>query len=202
LTHSDARQYLPRHRMPPHHRFAARALAGAVLLALAACSEPLGLPPPVLSNVVDQISLFALEGTPLTTPSAYKLSGRQLVRTDQSADFDFAFNIDASNRPVLLPTGAVGLPQGSGIQVATQGFDALTVAPTGGYVLDQPVAVDVDVVALVRSRTLGCSFGLSVPLYAKLHVLTVDLVARRIDFEILVDQNCGYRGLETGFPLK
>jgi len=158
------------------------------------------LPPPVLSNVVDQISLFALEGTPLTTPSAYKLSGRQLVRTDQSADFDFAFNIDASNRAVLLPTGAVGLPQGSGIQVATQGFDALTVAPTGGYVLDQPVAVDVDVVALVRSRTLGCSFGLSVPLYAKLHVLTVDLVARRIDFEILVDQNCGYRGLETGYP--
>ena len=187
--------------MPPRHRFAARALAGAVVLALAACSEPLGLPPPVLSNVVDQISLFALEGTPLTTPSAYKLSGRQLVRTDQSADFDFAFNIDASNRPVLLPTGAVGLPQGSGIQVATQGFDALTVAPTGGYVLDQPVAVDVDVVALVRSRILGCSFGLSVPLYAKLHVLTVDLVDRRIDFEILVDQNCGYRGLETGFPL-
>src|SRR2546426_11763723 len=126
--------------MPPRHRFAARALAGAVVLALAACSEPLGLPAPALSNFVDTLSLFALEGTPLTTPSAYRLSGRQLVRTDQSADFDFAFNIDASNRPVLLPTGAVGLPQGSGIQVATQGFDALTVAPTGGYGLDQPVA--------------------------------------------------------------
>src|SRR2546428_7662602 len=81
-------------------------------------------------------------------------------------------------------------------------FRSLTVAPRGGYVLNQPVAVDVDVVALVRSRLLGCSFGLSEPLYAKLHVLTVDLVARRIDFEILVDQNCGYRGLDTGFPLQ
>src|SRR2546427_6988028 len=148
--------------MPPHHRFAARALAGAVLLALAACSEPLGLPPPVLSNVVDQISLFALEGTPLTTPSAYKLSGRQLVRTDQSADFDFAFNIDASNRPVLLPTGAVGLPQGSGIQVATQGFDGLTVAPTGGYALAQTGAGGGDAAALGRARTLGWALGLSV----------------------------------------
>src|SRR2546427_10776400 len=105
--------------MPPRHRFAARALAGAVVLALAACSEPLGLPPPVLSNFVETVSLFALEGTPLTTPSAYKLSGRQLVRTDQSADFDFAFNIDASNPAVLLPTGAVGRPQRSGVQAAT-----------------------------------------------------------------------------------
>src|SRR5438445_2873515 len=188
--------------MPPRHRFAARALAGAVALALPACSEPLGLPAPALSNFVDTLSLFPLEGTPLRTPSAYRLSGRQLVRTDQSADFDFAFNIDASNRAVLLPTGALGLPLNSGIQVATQTFDALTIAPTGGYVRDQPVAVDVDVVTLVRSRTVGCSFGLSVPLYAKLHVLTVDLVARRIDFEILVDENCGYRGLDTGYPLQ
>ena len=202
MTHSDARQYLPRHRMPPRHRFAARALAGAVLLALAACSQPLGLPPPTTSNVVDTIALFALVGTPLRTPSAYKLSGRQLVRTYQSADFDFAFNIDASNRAVLLSTGALGLPQSSGIQVATQPFEALTVAPTGGYVLDQAVAVDVHVVALVRSRLLGCAFGLSEPLYAKLHVLAVDLVARRIDLEILVDQNCGYRGLDTGYPLQ
>ena len=130
------------------------------------------------------------------------MSGRQLVRTYQSADFDFAFNIDASNRAVLLPTGALGLPQSSGIQVATQPFEALTVAPTGGYVLDRAVAVDLDVVALVRSRLLGCAFGLSEPLYAKLHVLAVDLVARRIDLEILVDQNCGYRGLDTGYPLQ
>jgi len=28
----------------------------------------------------------------------------------------------------------------------------------------------------------------------------VDTTARRLDFEILVDQNCGYRGLELGLP--
>src|SRR2546425_847045 len=97
---------------------------------------------------------------------------------------------------------AGALPQTPGIQVAPHPSKALTVAPPGGYVLDQAVAVDFDVVALVRSRLWGCAFGLSEPLSAKLHVLPVDLVARRIDLEILVDQNCGYRGLETGFPLK
>src|SRR2546425_8314381 len=149
--------------MPPRHRFAAPALAGAVLLALAACSEPLGLPPPVLSNFVDTIALFALEGTPLTTPSAYKLSARQLVRTDQSADFDFAFNIDASNRAVLLPTGALGLPLNSGIQVATQPFKALTVAPTGGYALGPAGPVGVHGLAVGRSPPFGCALRRSAP---------------------------------------
>ena len=37
-------------------------------------------------------------------------------------------------------------------------------------------------------------------LYAKLHVLAIDTVARRIDFEILTNVNCGYRGLEEGLP--
>ena len=31
-------------------------------------------------------------------------------------------------------------------------------------------------------------------------VLGVDATARRLNFEILVDQNCGYRGLEPGLP--
>jgi hypothetical protein len=36
--------------------------------------------------------------------------------------------------------------------------------------------------------------------YAKLHVLAIDRAARRLDFEILTDINCGYRGLEPGVP--
>src|SRR2546428_7461741 len=164
--------------MPPRHRFAAPALAGAVLLALAACTQPLGLPPPVLSNFVDTIALFALDGTPLTTPSAYKLSGRQLVRTDRSADFDFAFNIEASNRAVLLPTGTVGLPQSSGIQVATTTFDALTVAPTGGYLFGPTGPVDDDVRVVGGPPDFCCSFTLRQPLYAKLHRPTAGFLAR------------------------
>jgi hypothetical protein len=55
---------------------------------------------------------------------------------------------------------------------------------------------------LVQSRLTTCSFGANASYYAKLRVLAVDAAARRIDFEILVNTNCGYRGLEPGLPTR
>jgi len=193
--------------MPPRCRFVPPtvAVAGLALLA-AACSDTTGLPAAVINSVVDTVSLFALFGTPISTPSAYALNGRlgglaanALVRTDQASAFDFAFNFDSLRRPVLLPPGAVGLGQSAGLQRASLPFDAITVAPTGGYVFDQPLVVDTGTVAIVRSPT-NCLFGVTVFLYAKLRVVAIDTTARRIDFWILVDQNCGYRGLAPGIP--
>ena len=55
-------------------------------------------------------------------------------------------------------------------------------------------------VAVVRSRpTSTCVIG-TVYYYAKLQVVRIDTIARRIDYNILVDLNCGYRGLEPGIP--
>ena len=84
---------------------------GLALIAalLAACGNTTGLLPPNDANVVDTISLFALDGTPVTAPSGSRLSDTAVVRTDQSGDIDFAFNITPAGRPVLLPTGALGL---------------------------------------------------------------------------------------------
>jgi hypothetical protein len=184
--------------------FASRvAVTGLVVLA-AACSNTTGLPAAGITNVVDTTSLFALFGTPIATPSAYDLNGRltghPLVRTDQASAFDFAFNFDSLRRPVLLPTGAVGLGQSSGLQQASVPFDSIKVAPTGGYVLDRGLVVDSGAVVIVRSRPTGCLFGVTVFTYAKLVVVAIDTTVRRIDFRILVDQNCGYRGLEPGIP--
>src|SRR6266550_1170056 len=181
LTHSDGVQYLLRHRMSRRCPWFAPTVAvtGLVVLA-AACSDTTGLPAAGIDNVVDTTSLYALFGTPIATPSAYDLTGRltghPLVRTDQTAAFDFAFNFDSLRRPVLLPTGAVGLGQSSGLQLASVPFDSIKLAPT------------------------GCLFGVTVFSYAKLVVVAVDTTARRIDFRILVDQNCGYRGLAPGIP--
>ncbi len=177
-----------------------------VVLALAAaCGDPLGLPPPAIPNRTDTVSLYALSGTPVTTPSAYVISFRQVVRTDQSAQgFDFAFDIDSTGRAVLLPTGALKLPRASGIRLTSEPFDSILVATTGGYQGDSAVAVDSNTVALLHSRPLVCSFGITSIYYAKLHVLRVDTTSgpngRRIDFEILNNVNCGYRGLEPGLP--
>ena len=177
-----------------------------VVLALAAaCGDPLGLPPPGIANRTDTVSLYALSGTPVTTPSAYVISFRQVVRTDQSAQgFDFAFDIDSTGRALLLPTGALKLPRGSGVKLSSVPFDSILVATAGGYQSDSAVAVDSNTVALLHSRPLVCSFGITSIYYAKLHVLRIDTTSgpngRRIDFEILNNVNCGYRGLEEGLP--
>jgi hypothetical protein len=53
---------------------------------------------------------------------------------------------------------------------------------------------------VAHSRASACSFGSIVFYYGKFEVLAIDTLARRIDLQALVDQNCGYRGLSPGFP--
>lgn len=175
------------------------------LVVAAACGDPLGLPPAAIANRTDTVSLYALSGTPVTAASAYVIAFRQKIRTDQSTlGFDFVFDIDSLGRALLLPTGALRLGRGSGIQLSTLEFDSLKVAPTSRYQLDSAVVVDSNAVMVLHSRPLTCSFGITSLYYAKLHVLAVDTTSgpdgRRIDFEILTDINCGYRGLEEGLP--
>ncbi len=186
--------------MPPHRRIAARvvALTGLGLLVVA-CNDTSNLPAPFFTNVVGTVSLFALRGTAITLPSAYSLEGAQPVRTDQTTQLDFAFDFDSLGAPALFPTGAIHLGLSSGLQRSTTAFDAIKLAPTGGYVFDKPLALDTGTVVLVRSRPTPC-VGTTVSLYAKLRVLGVDSTARSLRFEILVDQNCAYRGLEPGLP--
>jgi hypothetical protein len=181
--------------------------AAAFLVAcslVAACGDPFPLPQAGIENKVDTVFLYALSGTPVTSPSAYALEFRQVVRTDQATGFDFAFDIDSTGQAKLFPTGALRLGRQSGIQLSDTPFDSIRIAPTGNYELDSAVAVDTAMVAIVHSRPLTCSFGIAAVLYAKLHVLSIDTTSgpngRRIQIEILTDVNCGYRGLETGLP--
>ncbi len=169
---------------------------------LAACGDPFGLPPPRVENQVDTITLFALDGTPLSSPSAYHLETLSVVRTDRSPVFDFAFNVDSLGRPVLLPTGALRLGEASGIRVMPTPFDSIKVAPGDGYERTKAVVVGTGTLAVVHSRLTPCTFGTTVFLYAKLQVLAFDAAARRIELQILTNANCGYRGLEPGFPVR
>ncbi|HTI04830.1 MAG TPA: hypothetical protein VL549_05910 [Gemmatimonadales bacterium] len=173
------------------------------LVVVAACGD-IALPAPAFDNRVDTLTLYALDGTAVYLPSAYDLEFRQVVRTDQATGFDFIFNIDSAGRAVLLPLGALKLGNLSGIQLTTQKFDSIAIAPTSGYKLDSAVVVDSGSVALVHSRPLTCSFQLSTTYYAKLHILSIDTTSaaggRSMRFEILTDVNCGYRGLQPGLP--
>jgi len=186
--------------MTPRRRLVAvtAAVTGLALLA-AACSNTTGLPAAVFTNVVDTVSLYALRGTAIALPSAYSIQDRATVRTDTTVNLDFAFDFDSAGKPALLPTAALRLGTASGLQPTSTAFPAITLAPTGGYIQDTAVTLDTGKVLYAVSRPVTCLIG-GIPLYAKLHVLSVDSTARRVDFEILVDRNCGYRGLAPGLP--
>jgi hypothetical protein len=175
-----------------------RYLTVLVGLALAAgCSDSNGLADPTINNVVDTVTLGALEGTPIQTPSAYSILNGA-VRTDQTTAFEFAYNVDSTGRHVFLPQEVLGL-SGSGVKPGLQAsaaeFDAITVAPSNGYIVDSAVAIEVGQRWLVRSRVF-CTLG--VPEYAKLEILS--FADSMVTFKVLADNNCGYKGLEPGLP--
>lgn len=169
----------------------------------AACGDPFALPRAIYDNVVDStVSLYALSGTPVRTPSGYNLQFREPILVQEGGAFDFAIDLDSLHRPVLLPTGALRLGRSSGVQISQLAFDSIRIAPSSGFQLDSAVRVDVGERAIVHSRDATCSFGIAAVFYAKLEILSVDTLARRITFKILVNENCGYRGLEPGIPVR
>jgi hypothetical protein len=172
------------------------------LLTIAACGNT-GLQPGVNPNTVDTVSLYALDGTALDLPSAFRIASPHVLRTDQSSDFDFVFNLMAGDTAALLPTGALHLGIGSGIATVKAPFDSIKVVPGGTYIDSLPVKVDSGTVAVVHSRAVSCPVTASFSfLYAKLQVMKIDTVARRIDMIVLTNQNCGYHSLEPGHPTR
>jgi hypothetical protein len=176
-----------------------------VLLPLAlaaACSDSNSLGDATEVNVIDTMTLGALEGTPISTPSGYRISTGP-VRTDQTVDFEFAYNIrrldDGTYQRVLLPRAALGLASTDqvdpGLQRRDESFDDITRAQSNGYVSDSAVPVQVGERYLVRSRVI-CSIG--VPLYGKLEILSFQ--DSSVTFQVLANQNCGFKDLLPGLP--
>jgi len=180
-----------------------RGLSVLLPLALAAaCSDSNSLGDATEVNVVDTMILGSLEGTPISTPSGYRISTGP-VRTDQTVDFEFAYNVrrldDGSYQRVLLPRGALGLSSTDqvdpGLQRREESFDDITRAQSNGYVSDSAVPIQVGERYLVRSRVI-CSIG--VPLYGKLEILSFQ--DSTVKFQVLANQNCGFKDLLPGLP--
>lgn len=184
--------------------FAHLVLAGSVTFAVGsatACSDATGLLPPAFANVVDTVTLAALRDTPVPIPSAYDIVFASRARTDLGAPFDFAFDIDSAG-PVIVPAGLLGFQMEAAWRRSSREFAQITSAPTEDYTPDERLTVAVGDVFLFRSRnsSSGCVYLGSLPRYGKFRVLDLNVEERSITLEMLVDINCGYRGLEPGFP--
>src|SRR6185295_12420546 len=169
---------------------------------VAACSDANSLPAPTAENFVDTLTIGALEGTPISTPSGFGIQAGG-VRTDQTVDFEFAYNVrrldDGTYQRVFLPRAALGISLNTanpGLQRRDQSFDEITRAPSNGYVSDSAIAVAVGDRFIVRSRVVCTALG--VPLYGKLEILSFQ--DSTVTFRTLVDQNCGYKDLLPGLP--
>jgi hypothetical protein len=177
-------------------------LAAAGLSALvAACSLDSLIPTASIANAVDTVTLGALHGSALTTPSAFSVANNTVVRTDQSSNFDFAYDI-VGGQHELIPIQALGLAPtvstNPGLFKATVPFDSILTAPLNGYNLDTAQVVAPGDVYYARSAIVCSTTG--TPSYGKLQVLSFDDSLKTITFQVLADVNCGYHGLVPGIP--
>jgi len=178
------------------------------LLGTVACDDPYALGPAASTNYVDTLELFAVNGTGLDQPSALLLTTKRTYRLGLDLlpyNFDFLYRILGDTLPELVPYGAVASASGvsgrSGFQRTETPFDEIVEGLQSGYVTDSAAALSKDDVFYLRSGLPNGCF-LLIPYYAKMRVLEIDQAARSITLEILIDNNCGYRGLEPGLPKK
>jgi len=178
------------------------AASAAIVVSAAAACDGTGLVPASFPNVVDTVTLHALKGTPISTPSAFDISVGIAVRTDQGSAFDFAFDIDSTGAANMLPAGALGLTAEAGLQMSDRLFEDIHDAPYDDYFADSTFTVSVGDVFIGRSRNSSgnCYYLGALPRYGKFHVVALDVPNRTITLETLVNVNCGYRKLEPGFP--
>lgn len=185
-----------------------RALLFAALVGVAttACDDPFALGPATRDNVVDTLRIYAVNGTGLDKPSALLLATKSVYRLGLDLtpyDFDFLYRIDAEGQGELVPFGAVAASSGvsgrAGYLATSTRFDQITIAEQTGYVTDRPVRLQVGTVLYLRSGLPNGCF-LLIPYYAKAEVIGFDAAERSVSLQILINNNCGYRGLETGLP--
>ena len=179
-------------------------LLAAVAGLVAACSNNDPLLIASVPNLVDTVTLGALRHTPLTTPSAYEMDIANAIRTDDplhGAAFDFLYDIDSVQGPAFYPAEVAGiLPHAAtnpGSKRVSTPFASITLADLNGYTTDSIVPIDTGEVFMIRSRV---SCGQGVPFYGKLAVNSIDSVAHTVTFLVMVDVNCGFRGLKPGLP--
>ena len=179
------------------------------LVVLAPCGVACGNPTLAKATYASGLAtstIYALTGAPAVVPTALSfLSGPS--HATAAFSFDVAFDLDASNRTVVMPVrtlgGALaGTLKRVGLQVVPGTFESVLEVPATGYdTLGVKTIAPGAVLAVELQDGTACysSYNLTVItsqiIYAKLVVDSVDAATRRIFTRSVVDPNCGYRGV-------
>lgn len=195
-------------RIPPTRPLPGRRrLLIALTLLVAACGgdDPFR-PRASLPNAERSYALFSLTGAPGLPAAIDFLSDRVVIPevVGQSANFDLAFDIDRQGRVTVLPARLVASPPNAPaqlqLQVVSGTFEALTRAPTSGYVTDSTRTLAVGQVLAIQLPTPQAVCVFQEPYYGKLVVDSIIPATRRLVIRTIINRNCGYRSLSVGLP--
>ncbi|MEP6690158.1 MAG: hypothetical protein ABJD07_03320 [Gemmatimonadaceae bacterium] len=147
-----------------------------------------------------ELKLYALNGTPRDFPSALITITRQTARAESGASYDVVFDITAAGQPVLYPVNDVSLVGSAGIRKETVAYSELLLAPPTNYNDSLPTPIAAGDVLVIRAQSVGC-VGLRSPyVFSKMHVDSINVVTRTMNFHMRVDPNCGFRSFADGIP--
>jgi|SRR5688572_8966434 len=159
-------------------------------------------------NQLRSHTVYAMNGTPPTLPSALSVRLNNVARIDPTFGFDVAFDMDPggggevrihSTRSVageLSPVNRVGF------QFAASEFDEVTKSPGSGFKYDTAFSLPVGrtlMVDVIDGSCSGFSF-LGFNIRAKLIVDSVNTTTRAIYLRMLSNPNCGFISLVEGVP--
>lgn len=179
----------------------------SAVVGLNACGDPTSVKANLLTSV-DSLQVFALSGTPPSSPSGISILARQPVRVDGNANFDVAFDIDQSGKAVVYPVAlVVSVPGGTrsvGMQKLAADFNLVAAAPKDGYQADSGFTMVPGETVVIQSQHNFsgdlCQFALNPNLFAKFSVDSVNLASRTVFLRMGLDPNCGFRSFAEGIP--
>ena len=176
----------------------------AVFALLSGCGDPydVGATQPTYAAT---FSAYALNGTPVSHPTALITSQLLPVRADAQLAYDIAFDIDANGDAVIytirelvgeLSARRVGLQH-----ITNQTYAELVKAPGSGYRYDSLLTVPEGGVVVVQAqRPSDCAYQVSSVIYTKFVIDSIDETERLLFMRGVTDRSCGYRSFLPGIP--
>lgn len=190
-------------RMPPK---IIAPFCAAILIATTACGDILGTKA-ALPTVTDTTLVYSINGAPQDAPTALYLFGATVVPATSSFTFDVAFDIDTGNTVKLIPDASLASALNAtahpvALQLSTEDFDAIKVAPSSGYHADTVQVVPIGKTVLVQSQDgLACTSSLvGTTVYGKFVVDSVNTKNGTMAIRFTSDPNCGFRSFAAGLP--
>ena len=190
-------------RMPPK---ILALFCAAVLVAATACGNLLGNKG-ALPTVTDTTAVYAVNGAPVSAPTALYLFAATVVPATSSFQFDIAFDVDTGGKVKIIPNSnlASALTASAhpvALLISNLAFDAITTAPGQGYHADTVQVVPVGTTVLIQSQdALACQASLvGTTVYGKVVVDSIDTRSRLMFIRFTSDPNCGFRSFAPGMP--